>query len=77
MLRADPAKKKPAVSSDIAGWNNIRTRHACISNDGRHKAFGGHSNTAPRKRPMSTHALPARSEPEGGIDPIFILGTFE
>ena len=44
-------EKKPAVSSDIAGWNNIRARHACISNGGRQKRLGRPFQYSPSEAP--------------------------
>ena len=58
----------------IAGWNNNRTRHACISNDD--PLSGRTFQYSPSEAPDVDARLADSSESEGGIDPIRILGTF-
>lgn len=67
-------QKKSPRCFGIAGWNNNRTRHACISNDD--PLSGRTFQYSPSEAPDVDARLADSSESEGGIDPIRILGTF-
>ena len=67
-------QKKSPRCFGIAGWNNNRTRHACISNDD--PLSGQTFQYSPSEAPDVDARLADSSESEGGIDPIRILGTF-
>ena len=67
-------RKKSPRCFGIAGWNNNRTRHACISNDD--PLSGRTFQYSPSEAPDVDARLADSSESEGGIDPIRILGIF-
>ena len=67
-------RKKSPRGFGIAGGNNNRTRHACISNDD--PLSGRTFQYSPSEAPDVDARLADSSESEGGIDPIRILGTF-
>lgn len=73
--RTKKGQKKPAMSRDIAGRNNIRARHACIRNDGRAKGARAVIPMQPLGSARCRRTPCRLSEPEGGIDPKEILGT--